>query len=61
MTETRALERELRMQTAACARALRQGGLCGWAEGSKEEGGVRRVRKAVKGRILRVLEDRLRQ
>lgn len=56
MTETRALERELHMQTAACARALRQDGLlCGWGEVSKEEGGVRRVRKAVKGRILKGL------
>lgn len=38
------------MQTAACATALRQDGLlCGWGEVSKEEGGVRRVRKAVQG------------
>lgn len=55
MREARALERELHMETAARGRALRQDGLCGWGEVSKEEGGIRRVRKAVKGWILKGL------
>lgn len=48
------MRKELLMEAAAYVKALKQDGLlCGWSEVGG--GGARRVRKAVKGQILRGL------